>query len=375
MELIQEVNQFIKNNYPNLSETINIETFLIELKKVFTLNSEIDNQVIEEYLLMKGYKNIECSQSEQSKPLSTKSQLIDDEDFSLDDFFSEFDPEELIISEVKSFKDNNLLFEKISENSFKNNEIIDQLVKNNQNLVKKIAFKYTRISKSLTDDDLINEGNLGLLKAIERYDVSKGYEFSTYATYWIRQTITRAIADKDTIIRIPVHAYESINKIRKIERTLALKKPDYSVEDILITHGDLSLEKYFQLKEIEFKYLHDVSLNAYAGEDYGDEIIDFISDLEIESLELSNNSASIVEEVILKNDLHEKLLEIISNLSEREQEIIKYRFGFIDDKLWTLEEIGKLFGVTRERIRQIESKALGKLRNTSKSLKVFIESY
>lgn len=361
MELLKEMDQFIKKKYPSLNDVIYIKSLVVELKKIFNVDTEINIHNLVRYLTFKGYKNIE----EQGE-----------DDFSLDDFFNDLSNEEESITSFNSYRDNKSLFKKITNDSPKDNNIIDQIVKNNQNLVMKIANRYISVSKSLTRDDLINEGNLGLLKAIERFDVSKGYEFSTYATHWIRQSITRAIADKSNIIRIPVHAFEAINKIRNIERKLEFEKPDYSIEDIIMAHGELTVEKYISLKEIEFKFLHDVSLNTTTGEESDGEIIDFITSSTNESFNLLSPSGSNVEEIILQKDLYETLMQEISTLKDKERDIIKYRFGFVDGEVWTLEEIGKIFGVTRERIRQIESKALNKLknRNLNSNLKEFVEN-
>ena len=288
--------------------------------------------------------------------------ILDD----LDDYISVEDPIKMYLKEIGkipllSVEEEMVLAQKISDPDANiRKEAAKKMAESNLRLVVSIAKRYMGRGMQLLD--LIQEGNLGLLRAVEKFDYQKGFKFSTYATWWIRQAITRSIADQARTIRIPVHLVETINRLIKTQRKLVQELGREPKPEEVAKIMSLPVSK---VREIMNFALEPVSMETPIGDEDDSHLGDFLQDF----------NAKVPVNFAMDVLLHDQLIEVIKSLTEREQKVILLRFGLEDGKPRTLEEVGKVFGITRERIRQIEAKALRKLRNPSKTkrLKDFLE--
>ena len=282
---------------------------------------------------------------------------VDPMDLSVPDGVSLADPIRMYLKEIGKIPllstDEEIELAKRMENG--DEEARKRLAEANLRLVVSIAKRY--VGRGMQFLDLIQEGNLGLIKAVEKFDYRKGYKFSTYATWWIRQAITRAIADQARTIRSPVHMVETINRLIRASRQMVQELGREPTPEELARKLDMPVERVREIKKIS---QDPVSLETPIGEEEDSHLGDFIQD----------DNVMVPADQAAFTLLHEQLMESLETLSEREQQVLRLRFGLDDGRPRTLEEVGRVFHVTRERIRQIEAKALRKLRHPSRSKKL-----
>lgn len=390
---IQTLKQILSNYEKN--DPIYLQEIKADLVKKFRI--ELPINALETYLKENGYSNIYLKRQKDNQyqnknefkkkdELNNNDRMIQDDRFddAEDDDVDDFDPNafleenkekiERLTNEIFSFEDNISMIADYQKDG--QGELFDQIVRNNIRLVESIAGSYSKkIGHQMEFDDLVQEGILGLMKAIKKFDPENGYQFSTYATWWIRQSITRAIVDKGYIIRVPVHKYETINKVLKIERQSILKFNKIDIEWVT-QQLDMNLVQYLEVKKIDYQFLHLASLDTIVSqEDEDTSLIDFIETRPHSGAEDVSEALQDPELLVMKADQKRMLLELMDSLIDREKDVLFYRFGFNEGEPKTLEEIGQIYKVTRERIRQIESKALKKLREKIRKKEFDWESF
>ena len=351
---IQEVKELIEKGrqkgvltYKEIMDTLEeVELDPEQIERIYDTFDEMGIDIIGEDELVKDMVDDESDLEE-----------LESEEFSIPEGVNIDDPVRMYLKEIGkipllSAEEEVELAKGIEEG---NEESKRKLAEANLRLVVSIAKRY--VGRGMLFLDLIQEGNLGLIKAVEKFDHRKGFKFSTYATWWIRQAITRAIADQARTIRIPVHMVETINKLIRVSRQLVQRLGREPTAEEIATEMAIGSER---VEEIQRIAQEPVSLETPIGEEEDSQLSDFLEDKNLPS----------PEDAAAVQLLREQLEGMLEELTEREKEVLRLRFGLEDGHPYTLEEVGKRFGVTRERIRQIEAKALRKLRHPSRSKKL-----
>ena len=323
-----------------------------------TIDLDLDSNALDELynVLTENHIEVKAEDEDEGSSIDIKDDITDNipdesKDMSVNDNVRMYLKEIGKIS-LLSLEEEQELSKRVAEGDEKAKNI---LAESNLRLVVSIAKRY--VGRGLLFLDLIQEGNIGLMKAVEKFDYGKGYKFSTYATWWIRQAITRALADQARTIRVPVHMVETINKMARIERQMTLELNREPTDQELSKKMGLSVEKIAEIRKIS---QDPVSLETPIGEEDDSHLGDFLAD------ERTMSPEDFATYEILKDELR----QVLDTLTTREKEVLELRFGLFDGSSHTLEEVGKKFKVTRERIRQIEAKALRKLRHPSRSRKL-----
>ena len=320
-----------------------------------TIDLDLDSNALDELynVLTENHIEVKAEDEDEGSSIDIKDDITDNipdesKDMSVNDNVRMYLKEIGKIS-LLSLEEEQELSKRVAEGDEKAKNI---LAESNLRLVVSIAKRY--VGRGLLFLDLIQEGNIGLMKAVEKFDYGKGYKFSTYATWWIRQAITRALADQARTIRVPVHMVETINKMARIERQMTLELNREPTDQELSKKMGLSVEKIAEIRKIS---QDPVSLETPIGEEDDSHLGDFLAD------ERTMSPEDFATYEILKDELR----QVLDTLTTREKEVLELRFGLFDGSSHTLEEVGKKFKVTRERIRQIEAKALRKLRHPSRA--------
>ena len=366
-----KLNEIIQERLKTLLGKAKKKKNVLESQEIALFFADMDIQDdqmdrITDYLEQNGVDILKITEDDDEEPdeeiiLSEEDEVdVENIDLSVPDGVSIEDPVRMYLKEIGKVplltaEEEIELAQKMEEGGEEGEEAKKRLAEANLRLVVSIAKRY--VGRGMLFLDLIQEGNLGLIKAVEKFDYKKGYKFSTYATWWIRQAITRAIADQARTIRIPVHMVETINKLIRVSRQLLQELGREATAEEIAEEMNLPVERVREIHKISQE---PVSLETPIGEEEDSHLGDFIQD----------DNVPVPADAAAFTLLKEQLVEVLGTLTDREQKVLRLRFGLDDGRARTLEEVGKEFNVTRERIRQIEAKALRKLRHPSRSRKL-----